>query len=130
MALPVETEDILKRKWARTLTKQIDMVMAFRRDRDPRLVGLMRQIPPPPKLVEGIIKLSTMINMAESENWKTGLIILRHQLYRILDMFQKTPIPIEPLVGKGAATDRGEVEVMELPEGFDIDLGLDKDEAE
>lgn len=116
--MPIDMEQEMRRRWNRALAKQINMVLAFKRDRDPRLVGLMRKIPPPPKLVEGIIKISAMIKMAESENWKTGLIILRHELYRILDMFQPTPIPVESIGLKREATEPGEIDVMELPEGF------------
>jgi hypothetical protein len=119
--LPVDIEQDMKRRWNRALAKQINMMMAFRRDRDPRLVGLMRRIPPPPELVQAIIKLSAMIKMAESEAWKTQLIIWRAELYRILDMFQPTPIPVETIGMKSEATEQGEIDIMPMPEGFGTD---------
>lgn len=116
--LPVDLEEAAYRTWSRRMSRQIGMIMAFKRDRDPRLVGLMSKIPPPPKLVEAIIKLSTMYSMAISPNWKAVIFIYRRQLYRVLDMFYKEAVPVEGIGMKERAPGPGEIEIMELPASF------------
>lgn len=87
----------------------------MRKDEDKQLTGLLKDLPPDPKLTRGKVYLRYVMAIARSHEWKTTIaFIIRFIVKPSLDMFKKEAIMIESY-WKDEPTDPGEQGMILAP---------------